>query len=388
MMSRHSIGCRKRMIHGFAPICSGTHCFGFDQRVCRISPSRTTSKNGWRSSDPAERLEYDDAEGVRKASIAAKKGEGRGGLAYFGHSDVVPAANWHSREHGPFQPTVRDGKLFGRGACDMKGSLACSCPRPPASRPASCGGRSTTCARRTRKSATAGQSRVAERSSLYQEMAAGESCGVIGEPTSLDVVYAHKGGCVFRATSHGVAAHSSTRKGVNANLAMIPFLTEMKQIYEESETDPAWRRDEFEPPTICWNIGINDFTTAINITPPQSVCTVCFRPMPGQGKVLIGRRSGGGPACGVEFEVIIRGEPLYVDPRSAYVQKMVELAGQGRLRTVAYGTDGSIFTAMKKLVVLGPGDIAQAHTNDEWIAFGRLGQAPAFYRRLINHWCC
>ena len=159
-------------------------------------------------------------------------------------------------------------------------------------------------------------------------MAAGESCGVIGEPTSLDVVYAHKGGCVFKATSRGVAAHSSTRKGVNANLAMIPFLVEMKQIYEESETDPACRRDQFEPPTICWNIGINDFTTAINITPPQSVCTVCFRPMPGSGaEVLIGRAREAARRCGVEFEVIIRGEPLYVDPRSAYVQRS---GGTGR----------------------------------------------------------
>ena len=218
-----------------------------------------------------------------------------------------------------------------------------------------------------------GAKQVAERSSLYQEMAAGESCGVIGEPTSLDVVYAHKGGCVFKATSRGVAAHSSNRKGVNANLAMIPFLVEMKQIYEESETDPAWRRDEFEPPTICWNIGINDFTTAINITPPQCVCTVCFRPMPGQdAEVLIGRVREAARRCGVEFEVIIRGEPLYVDPRSAYVQEVGwNLAGQGRLRTVAYGTDGSVFTAMKKLVVLGPGDIGQAHTNDEWIALGQ-----------------
>jgi len=71
-----------------------------------------------------ERLEYEDENGVRKASVVGKKGEGRGGMAYFGHTDVVPAINWFTEDHGPFTPAVRQGKLYGRGACDMKGSVA------------------------------------------------------------------------------------------------------------------------------------------------------------------------------------------------------------------------------------------------------------------------
>ena len=61
-----------------------------------------------------ERLEYDDAHGVRKACVVGKKGPGTGGLAYFGHTDVVPADPWFFTEHGPFEPTVRDGRLYGR----------------------------------------------------------------------------------------------------------------------------------------------------------------------------------------------------------------------------------------------------------------------------------
>src|SRR5947209_3016504 len=72
-----------------------------------------------------ERLDYDDAHGVRKACVIGKKGAGTGGLAYFGHTDVVPADPWFSDEHGPFQPTVQGGRLYGRGSCDMKGSIAC-----------------------------------------------------------------------------------------------------------------------------------------------------------------------------------------------------------------------------------------------------------------------
>ena len=58
-----------------------------------------------------ERLEYDDAQGVRKACVIGKKGPGTGGLAYFGHTDVVPADPWYSNEHGPFEPTVQGGRL-------------------------------------------------------------------------------------------------------------------------------------------------------------------------------------------------------------------------------------------------------------------------------------
>ena len=62
-----------------------------------------------------ERLEYEDENGVRKASVVGKRGEGRGGMAYFGHTDVVPAVNWFTREHGPFAPAVQDGRLYGQG---------------------------------------------------------------------------------------------------------------------------------------------------------------------------------------------------------------------------------------------------------------------------------
>ena len=72
-----------------------------------------------------ERVDYVDAAGVKKSNVIGKRGSGRGGLAYFAHTDVVPADNWFSGQHGPFQPTVKDGRLYGRGSCDMKGSLGC-----------------------------------------------------------------------------------------------------------------------------------------------------------------------------------------------------------------------------------------------------------------------
>ena len=70
-----------------------------------------------------ERQEFTDPAGVPQVNVIGKKGNGSGGLAYFAHSDVVPATTWKCA-HGPFEPSVRDGRLYGRGSCDMKGSVA------------------------------------------------------------------------------------------------------------------------------------------------------------------------------------------------------------------------------------------------------------------------
>lgn len=336
-----------------------------------------------------ERIEYRDEEGVQKVNIVGKKGDGIGGMAYFAHTDVVPADPWFTDEHGPFEPRVRGDKLYGRGSCDMKGSIACALAAAEQFKASELKKPIYITCTADEEVGYGGAEHVVKRSKLYREMVEGDSNGIIGEPTMLEVVYAHKGTFGFVATSKGRAAHSSTGKGINANLAMIPFLYEMKKIYDKTESDPNWLNDEFEPPTVTWNIGVNDHTTAINITPPQSVCTVYFRVMPGQDpEILLRWAREAAEANGLEFEVPRRAHPLYVDPSSDFVKEMLELAGRGTPRTVAYGTDGAMFTEMKKLVVFGPGDIAQAHTHDEWIELEQLDLGTEAYAKLIRRWCC
>ncbi len=336
-----------------------------------------------------ERVDYEDANGVAKANVIGKKGEGTGGMAYFGHTDVVPADPWFTEEHGPFEPTIKGDKLYGRGSCDMKGSVACMIAAAEQFAAADLKKPVYITCTADEEVGYVGAGHVAKRSELFKEMAAGDVNGIIGEPTLLEVVYAHKGTYGLIVTSHGKAAHSSTREGLNANLAMIPFLAEMKKIHDETEADPAWQNDEFDPPTISWNIGINDHTKAINIKPPQSVCTVYFRPMPGQdADVLMERSRDAAERCGIEFRIRSTAPPLYVDPKSDFVQEMVQLAGQEQPTTVSYGTDGAMFTAIKKLVVFGPGSIAQAHTHDEWVALEQLERGTEMYAKLIRHWCC
>jgi acetylornithine deacetylase len=336
-----------------------------------------------------ERIEYDDRNGVRKASVVARKGSGSGGMAYFGHTDVVPADPWFSTEHGPFEPTVVGDRLYGRGSCDMKGSIACMLAATEQFSAEDLKHPIYITCTADEEIGYGGAAAVAERSEMFREMVDGKANGIIGEPTELEVVYAHKGVVGLIATSRGKAAHSSTREGLNANLAMIPYLVEMKAIHDEAEADTNWQNDEFNPPTLTWNIGINDLTKAVNITPPQSVCTVYFRHMPGQDEqILIDRARRAAEANGLEFEVRVHGSPLYTDPNSSFVQEVLQLAERAAPKTVSYGTDGAKLGALDNLLVFGPGSIAQAHTHDEWIALEQLERGTEMYARLIRHWCC
>lgn len=335
-----------------------------------------------------ERIEYDDANGVRKSNVVGKLGSGTGGLAYFGHTDTVPAESWFSREFGPYIPTIQGDKLYGRGSCDMKGSIACILAAAENHSNRAFDKPLYIVCTADEEVGYLGATQVAKRSELFREMVAGKTRGIVGEPTMLEVVHAHKGTYGFRAISKGKAAHSSTREGLNANLAMIPFLAEMKNIHDETEAEESWHHNEFDPPTLSWNIGINDHTRAVNMTPAQSICTVYFRPMPGQNpQELIDRASQKAVECGIEFEVLSQAEPLYRDPKSSFVEEMLEMVGKSESTTVSYGTDGAMFTELENLVVFGPGDIAQAHTHDEWISLEQLELGTKAYSQAIATWC-
>ena len=335
-----------------------------------------------------ESLNYLDPNGINKVNLVAKRGSGVGGLAYFGHNDCVPIEKW-TGPGGPFSPVIEQDKLFGRGSCDMKGSLAAMLEA----------------SRRTHQSRTNapfyfictadeecgyfGAAEVVARSDIYQELKAGKALGIIGEPTRLQVVNSHKGSAGFRVRSHGVAAHSSTRHGKNANLAMIPFLADMKDIHDETESQAIWQNTTFDPPTMSWNIGINDGNTAVNITAPLSLCSVYFRPMPGvDHQPLLERARESASRHGLEFEMVGDGSPMFTDPNSSAVIELLQCTGLEEPQTVSFGTDACMFSDLESLALFGPGDIAQAHTDDEWIELDQLNRGAELYTQLIKRWCC
>ncbi|MDP6451650.1 MAG: M20/M25/M40 family metallo-hydrolase, partial [Lentisphaeria bacterium] len=136
-----------------------------------------------------ERLDYEDEDGVPKACVVGRKGSGAGGVAYFGHTDVVPADDW-MHAHGPFESTVRDGRLYGRGSCDMKGSIACMLAAAERFDASELQQPLYVACTADEEIGYGGARKVAERSAYYREMVAADSYGIIGEPTVLEVVYA------------------------------------------------------------------------------------------------------------------------------------------------------------------------------------------------------
>lgn len=334
-----------------------------------------------------EQLGYVDKNGVDKLSIVARLGKGPGGLTMMSHDDVVPAKQEEGWKQDPYEVRSSGGKLYGRGVCDMKGPLA-----------------ATLCAAAKFKASdlkqpvfiivtsdeeihARGAWEIVRSSKLFRDASSGY--GLICEPTRLGVVYAHKGSLAIRATSKGKAAHTSMLKGKNANLAMIPFLVEMKKINELVLTSKRYRNEEFTPPHSEWSIGINDHNMATNIYPVTSTCTVSYRPMPNTDvDALIARTKAAAKKCGVKVDVVRPGDPVYTDPGAPIVRTALKLSGKRSAHTVPYGTDGLAYREkMDNLIVLGPGNIAQAHIVDEWVEVDQLRKGVRLYERFIDHVC-
>ena len=341
-----------------------------------------------------EHVEYQWPAGVDKVNVIARRGdpdpsalEARG-LAYFAHSDVVPADTWTGPTEDPFRAEVRDGRLYGRGSCDMKGSIACMLSAIERMGTTELVAPCYFVCTADEEVGYRGAREMVAHSQIYREIVQRRARALIGEPTRLEVVHAHKGICGFRVTARGQAAHSSTRQGLNANLAMIPFLQEMKAIYEETESQAQWQDDEFDPPTLSWNIGINDHTTAMNIKPAQSICTVFFRPLPHMDyEPLLQRSKTLAERHGLEWSLDSKCDASYTEPNRPFILETLQLAQHHTARTVSYGTDGSELTELQDKVVCGPGDIDQAHTSDEWIALEQLEAGTELFEKFLRQWC-
>jgi len=284
-----------------------------------------------------EKIEYWDQRKVRKTNLVAKKGGGYGGLAYCSHSDVVPAKKWFTQKFGAFEPAIARERLYGRGSCDMKGSIACMLTAAQQFSWDELKQPIYFIVTADEEVGFHGAKCVVEESKLYREIVDHGTKAIIGEPTSLEVVHAHKGSIDIVATARGKAGHSGGRKGVNANLKMIPFLADMKAIYDEVESEKKWQSAQKNE---------------------------------------------------LELKINAHGDGFFVDPGSDFVQQSLQLAHRPKSKTVSYGTDGVMFSEIENKIVFGPGSIDQAHTVDEWIALEQLEQGTEMYTKMIRHWCC
>lgn len=340
-----------------------------------------------------EKTTYVDPQGVSKTNLVARRApvasgsSESGGLAYFCHTDVVPAEGWTGPGGDPFRSVIHEDRIYGRGSCDMKGSLVAmlsAAARVPAEQQQTPLWIVCTA---DEEVGFLGAKDLVKNSVEYRNIVRSQPVAIIGEPTRLSVVHAHKGIVGMRITSHGRAAHSSTTDGINANEAMVPLLQQLLEIRQQTEQSEQYHDRRFDPPVLSWNFGISDGCKAVNVTPAKSVAWVSLRPMPEiDGRDLMTRVEEKAKALGLEYQVCEGGSPLWIDPDNSYIGDFCALAG-GRPKTVCYGTDGGEFNELKHRAVCGPGDIAQAHTSDEWLEIEQLSKGIDLYEKAIHFWC-
>jgi acetylornithine deacetylase len=327
-----------------------------------------------------------------KASLYASIGPaGVPGVALSGHTDVVPVEGqtWSS---DPFVLAERDGRLYGRGTADMKGFLACVLAAVPDflqrklavpihlvfsyDEEVGCLGVRPLIAEIRRRFVT-------------------PRMVVVGEPTSMSVVDAHKGPVRWHVEVKGRAAHSSMAPlGVNAISVAGKLLQELSRIERELKVAP--RAERFDPPYATLQATRIDGGTATNIVPVYCRFDFDVRALPGVDVTAIDRRVRAfaerecvpemrrvAPESGIDIHVANQVPPFAAGSASEAVALALHLAGSNETHAVSYATEAGLFQeAGSSAVVIGPGDIAQAHAADEFIAKDQLDTCMAFLDRL------
>jgi len=328
----------------------------------------------------------------QKSSLYATIGpDGEGGVALSGHTDVVPVdgQTWTS---DPFTVRAAGGKFYGRGTADMKGFIAAVLAAAPDFK--------------RRKLQTP----------IHFAFSYDEEVGcigvrpmlaelgknlpkprmvIVGEPTSMQVVDAHKGPVRWLVEVKGRAAHSSMAPlGVNAITYAARLVGELERI--ESELKTTTRNARFDPDYPTLQVTKLEGGTASNIIPVGCKFGFEVRALPGLDPAIIERRlrtfaeTNCLPemrAVAAEADIVITQTnavtPFGADRSSDVVALALKLTGQNETHTVSFATEAGLFQeAGAPAVVCGPGDIAQAHTADEWIAESEIAKCEAFLTRL------
>lgn len=340
---------------------------------------------------------FKDINGITKVSIVAKReGRGsskgtnkRGGVAYMAHTDVVPVDDWSTGFSGPFEATRRNERIYGRGSCDMKGSLAAALKAASKISDFHQNAPLYFVVTADEEIGMKGAKQVDRESAWFQEMIDSDTVGIIGEPTELKVVHAHKGAQGYIVRAKGISAHTSTSEGVNANYQLIPALGQLLEQRNESESNPNYRNSDFDPATLSWNMVLINEPTAINVTTSHAEAQIFIRPMPGVDhsplEIAVKRIAAD---HGLELIGKDGVSPWGVSPSSEWIQTMLRLAEEATSQTVCYATDGGVLQRLRRLLVCGPGSIEQAHRKNEWISLDQLQRGVELYERAFLEWAC
>jgi len=342
------------------------------------------------------RLSHDDS--GTKANIHAIIGTpGPGGLALSGHVDTVPVEG-QTWSGDPFTLRAEGGKLYGRGTADMKGFVAsCLCAIPDLqaaqlARPVhllisydeevNCNG-----ARR-----------------VIEDMALSgwtPALCLVGEPSLLQPITGHKGRLALRVTVRGRGGHSSTPgKGVNALQAAAEAVGWVSREAARFAASGPFRPG-YDPPHTTVHVGLMGGGTVLNIIPDHAWFEMEWRTVPGDdffqelerlrayvAEAIEPAMRAVDPAAGFTFEVMNWIPGLSLEDSHPLADLIRQTTGANSVGRVSYGTEAGLYhEAGIPTIVCGPGNIAQAHQADEWIAESELTACDSFIRRVARQAC-
>ena len=333
-----------------------------------------------------------DATG-QKANLHAVIGpQAPGGVALSGHVDTVPV-DGQAWTTDPFVLTRRDGRLQGRGAVDMKGFVASALAAVPDLLAAGLRRPIHLFISYDEEVGCLGARR------LVQDLDAGglrPALCIVGEPSGMQPILAHKGRMAVRVEVRGRGGHSSApARGVNALHAAAEAVAwvaaEARRLAAEGPFE-----DGFDPPHSTLHAGLMGGGTILNMIPERAWFETEVRSIPGDSRdaalarlrahvatVIEPAMHEVDPSTGFTFEMLNDVPDLSLDPGHALADLVKQLTGSNSTGKVSYGTEAGVFQeAGIPSIVCGPGHIAQAHQPDEWIAESELAACDAFIRRL------
>ena len=309
------------------------------------------------------------------------------------HQDTVPV---DGMTIDPFDPVVRDGKIYGRGACDVKGGMAamlCAVARLAEERPAGAANViiSCTCDEESNVQGITDLVRLWTDDDRHSSLIPTRpDLALVAEPTLLDIVVAHRGATRWKIRTSGRACHSSQpEQGVNA-------IYHMARVVSALEDYAAGLAEQVTPHPLCGNatlsVGLVHGGVSVNTVPDECLIEVDRRVIPGEdgAGVIQEVRAHLEENVDVPFEFLppwLVGIPLPDEGNQEWAETLqahiAEIAGPHELVGVPYGTHASRFAASGVPgIVCGPGSIDQAHTRDEWLDVGELQQAAEIYYRF------
>lgn len=317
-----------------------------------------------------------------------------GGIVLSGHTDVVPVdgQDWAS---DPFKVDERHGRLYGRGTCDMKGFIAVALAMVPQFRAAQL---TTPIHLALSCDEEVGCRGVRPLVAHMRDHLPKPRAVIVGEPTSMKVVNAHKGAFTFATEVKGHEAHSSaTHHGVNAIMVAGELLSELSRIRRDLEKrgDPSRR---FDPPYTTVHVGLIEGGTAKNIIPRRCNFLWETRLLPNEDPDEVTSRFGDfartlepamravAPGTGIVTQRTNVVPSLAPEKDSPAEHLALHLAEANGTHAVSYCTEAGLFQEIGiPAIVCGPGSIDQAHKPDEYIEIAELERCGHFMRKLIRH---